>query len=292
MILLGVAALAGGVFYFAPEDESYDGGEPGNSNSSQGAGTPGQSAGAPRSLFRDTLKDGSEGPEMIVIPAGQFEMGCVSGKECSKDELPVHAVTFDKPFAIGKYEVTFVDYDRFAEATGAREPDDRGWGRGSRPVIYVSWDDATEYAKWVSQQTGKRYRLPSDAEWEYATRAGTRTRWSFGNDETDLGTYAWYGGNSGGKTHPAGEKNANPWGMHDVHGNVWEWVQDCWHDSYEGAPDRRSAWGKEGGGNCGRRVVRGGSWFTTPGNLRSATRSRDTADYRDGNIGFRLAQDL
>ncbi len=112
-------------------------------------------------------------PEMVVISPGRFQMGCVSGVGCSNDELPVHTVTFDQPFAIGKYEVTFDEYDRFAAATGREPPDDRGWGRGKRPVINVSWEDAVAYAEWLSEQTGKRYRLPTEAEWEYATRAGT-----------------------------------------------------------------------------------------------------------------------
>jgi formylglycine-generating enzyme required for sulfatase activity len=196
------------------------------------------------------------------------------------------------PFAVGRTPVTFAEYAHFAESTHREKPPDQRWGRGNRPVIHVSWQDAVAYAQWLSDQTGKRYRLPSEAEWEYAARAGTETPWSFGNAESELGAFAWYGDNSGGQTHPVGEKEANPWGLHDVHGNVWEWVQDCLHDNYEGAPTDGSAWEGEARGDCGRRVLRGGSWFYKPEYLRSANRNWNNADYWNFNIGFRLAQDL
>jgi formylglycine-generating enzyme required for sulfatase activity len=136
-------------------------------------------------------------------------------------------VTFAKPFAIGKYEVTFAEYDRFAEATGVNKPNDEGWGRGSRPVINVSWEDARKYASWLSGETGKSYRLPTEAEWEYATRAGTETPWSFGDKASDLGKYAWYTDNSNRQTQPVGQKLSNPYGLHDLHGNASEWTGDC-----------------------------------------------------------------
>lgn len=158
-------------------------------------------------------------------------------------------------------------------------------------MINVSWGEAVEFAEWLSKRTGKRYRRPTEAEWEYAARVGTKTRWSFGDEEGDLGGYAWDWGNSGGMTHPVGEKDPNPWGLHDVYGNVLEWVRDCWHDSYEGAPVDGLAWEEGEGGDCGQRVVRGGSWSYGAGYLRSAYRLRNDADYRDETLGFRLAQD-
>jgi formylglycine-generating enzyme required for sulfatase activity len=245
--------------------------------------------------FRDTVPDGSLGLEMVVIPAGSFAMGCVSGKECNADELPVRTVvTFDRPFAIGKYEVTFAKYDHFAEATGREKPEDGGWGRGQRPVINVSSEDAQAYASWLSKQTSKRYRVPSEAEWEYAARAGTRTQFWWGDrigsnraNCLDCGSQ-W----DGMKTAPVGSFAPNPFGLHDTAGNVWEWTQDCWHWYYEGAPIDGTAWEEAGGGDCGRRVVRGGSWGDVPEFLRSAYRYRYFAGYRNINLGFRLAQDL
>ena len=234
----------------------------------------------------------AEEPNMVKIGAGSFQLGCVSGRDCQADELPVRTVTFAKPFAIGKYEVTFSEYDRFADTTGRARPDDRGWGRGSRPVINVSWEDARDYANWLSEQTGKSYRLPAEAEWEYAARADTETPWSVGGDASYLGKYAWYAGNASGQTHPVGEKQDNPFGLHDVHGNVWEWMQDCWHEGYEDAPTDGSAWLEADGGACSWRVLRSGSWNDRLGVVRSASRGRYGAVHRTSFIGFRLAQDL
>jgi formylglycine-generating enzyme required for sulfatase activity len=243
--------------------------------------------------FTDTLKDGTYGPEMIKIPGGSFLMGSLKSEQLRPEsEGPQHEVTV-RPFAIGKFAVTFEEYDKLAQATRSRQPKDfQSEERGRRPVIGVSWEDAVKYAEWLSHETGKHYRLPSEAEWEYAARAGTQTRWSFGDEVSDLDKYAWWSVNSEGRAHPVGEKDANRWGLYDVHGNVWEWVQDCWHDNYHGAPTDGSAWEAQGGGDCGRRVLRGGSWFYEPGNLRSAYRSGYFADFRGNDIGFRLAQDL
>ncbi|MBV8520848.1 MAG: formylglycine-generating enzyme family protein, partial [Acetobacteraceae bacterium] len=168
---------------------------------------------------------------------------------------PVHDVTIAKPFAIGVFEVTLEDYYRFAVATGRAKPGDAGWDQGRLPVI-VSWDNACAYAEWLTQQTGKRYRLPSEAEWEYACRAGSTTRFSFGDDMARLGEFAWYKDNSGGQTHPVGQKRPNAFGLYDMHGNVWEWVEDCWRDSYAGAPTDGSPWIS---GACRDRVLRGGN---------------------------------
>ena len=239
-------------------------------------------------------------PEMVRIEPGTFLMGSAKGPfflgflrgEAFPDECPQHEVRIARPFGIGRYPVTFEEYAAFAEATQREPPGDEGWGRGTRPVINVSWEDAVAYVQWLSEQTEKSYRLPTEAEWEYAARAGTSTAWSFGDDKQTLHEFAWYSKNAEGKTHPVGEKAANPWDLHDVHGNVWEWVQDCWHGGYEGAPKDGSAWLEADGGNCGLRVVRGGSWSNEPESLRSANRGRFDADGRYSHIGFRLAQDL
>lgn len=161
-------------------------------------------------------------PEMVPLEGGTFRMGCLEGSGCGSDELPVRAVRVEA-FAIGRYEVTFAEYAQFALDNGRELPPDSGFGRGRRPVINVSWKDAVAYAAWLSKRTGKRYRLPTEAEWEYAARAGTKTRWSFGDQESDLGNYAWFEGISGSQTHPVGEKKPNPWGLYDIHGNIWEW---------------------------------------------------------------------
>ena len=259
--------------------------------------------------FRDTLKDGSQGPEMVVLPTGSFRMGnlsddvCASTSNCA-NERPVRTVTISKRIAIGKYEVTFADYDRFADATaGVDRPNDQGWGRGTRPVIYVSQEDAKAYAAWLSAQTSKTYRLPTEAEWEYAARAGTTTRYSWGNSITC--SQAHYGhrpplpfdGVPGGecssgflRTVAVGSFAANPFGLYDMHGNVYEWVQDCWHNNYEGAPSDGSAWTTGCVGT--RAVVRGGSWDTFPRNLRSAYRLRYWPSTRNFVVGFRLVQDV
>lgn len=253
-------------------------------------------------VFRDKLKDGSLGPEMVSIPAGQFRMGDLSG-DMNGYWKPVHQVTITNSFALGKYEVTFTEYDAFARATYRSLPKDQGWGRGKRPVIYVSWEDATAYAKWLSKETGKQYRLPSEAEWEYAARAGSTTKHHFGNEERELCEYANgadqstdYGWRNkacddgyGKKTAPVGSFLPNQSGLYDMHGNVYEWVEDCYHDSYQGAPTNGSAWTN---GNCGFGVLRGGTWLSGPAGLRSAVRGRNSRANRDFSNGFRLAQNL
>ncbi|MFZ0256368.1 MAG: SUMF1/EgtB/PvdO family nonheme iron enzyme [Gammaproteobacteria bacterium] len=246
----------------------------------------------PGRVFRDRLADSTEAPEMVVIPAGAFRMGSPEHENGrTNDEGPQHRVTIDRPFAMGKYEVTFDDYDRFARATGRERPDDRGWGRGHRPVINVSWEDATAYTEWLSQETGKRYRLPTEAEWEYAARAGSETRYWWGNEiGQNRANCAGCGSEWDGKqTAPVGSFGANPFGLHDTAGNVWEWVQDCWHENYTGAPSDGSAWET---GDCRYRVLRGGSWNREPGFVRSATRFWARPVNRSYNLGFRLAQDL
>ena len=210
----------------------------------------------PGDTFSDELRDGSRGPEMVVIPAGSFEMGCTLGLDCFDDQKPAHQVTISEPLAISKFEITFEDYGRFADPN---DVDDEGWGRGRRPVINVSWSDAKEYVSWLSSQAGQTYRLLTEAEWEYAARAGSTTQYSWGNDigrnRANCGGCGSPWDNS--KTAPVGFFGANAFGLYDMHGNVWEWAEECWHDSYWGAPSNGDAWL---GGDCSQHVVRGGSW--------------------------------
>lgn len=248
--------------------------------------------------FNDPLKKGGQGPTMVMIPGGAFQMGSPASEPGrSSDEGPRHPVRL-RPFAIGKTEVTFADYDVFAEATGRKKPNDYGWGRDQRPVINVSWNDAVAYAIWLSAQTGQRYRLPSEAEWEYAARAGTDTPfWTGGCIRTDQANYNGNvdynncGARTGvyrQQTVEAGSLPANAWGLHEIAGNVWEWVRDCWHDSYQGAPTDGGAWEEPG---CAQRVDRGGGWSYVPERVRSADRSRLAPDEADHVLGFRLARD-
>ena len=250
-------------------------------------------------VFRDPLRSGGQGPEMVVLPTGRFRMGDLDGSGHGS-ERPVRTVTISRPIAMGKYPVTFEEYGRFVSATGAVRPADCGWGRGTRPVIHVSQEDAKAYAVWLSEQTGKRYRLPSEAEWEYAARAGTTTRYSWGDNISC--SQARYGRRSGGEcsdsddgTVAVGSFAANPFGLYDMHGNVLEWVEDCWHDNYEGAPSDGSAW-TTGGDNflwlLKTAVLRGGSWLNDPQRLRSAVRLRYRPSDRYYDLGFRLVQDL
>ena len=230
-------------------------------------------------------------PEMVEIPAGGFRQGDINGL----GELwrnPVREVTIP-PFALGRYEVTFQEYDRFAIATGRKIPGDQGWGRGRRPVINVSWDDAKAYAAWLADATGQSYRLPSESEWEYAARGSQRRDiWAGTSVEKELKNYAIYHDNSQNQTAPVGSKKPNDLDLYDMTGNVWEWVEDCWHGNYDGAPKDGKAWLAAQGGDCRRRVIRGGSWDNDPQDLSSTTRLRDNAVDWSGTIGFRLARDL
>ena len=230
-------------------------------------------------------------PEMVVIPAGSFRMGCVSGENCDDDELPVHEVTIPEAFAVSVYEVTFAQWDAcvLGGGCGGYRPDDYGWGRGTRPVMNVSWDDAQEYVGWLSGQTGESYRLLSESEWEYVARAGTSTAYSWGNAIGSSRANCDGCGDQWEYTAPVGSFPPNAYGVHDMHGNVWEWVEDCWNGSYAGASSDGSAWLR---GDCGRRVLRGGSWYYDPWYLRSAYRLGDTSGYRFFFNGFRVARTL
>ena len=258
---------------------------PTNEGPSAGGAVPGR-------VFRDRLKEGREGPEMVVIPAGAFVMGSPETEpERDKDEGPQHLVVFSQPFALGRYAVTFEEYDPFCKATGRSPLGDAGWGRGRWPVINVRWDDAVAYAAWLSKETGAWYRLPTEAEWEYAARAGTETAYWWGetigrNRANCRGCGSAWDGN---QTAPVGSFDANPFGLYDMLGNVWEWVQDCHHDRYKGAPGDGSAWET---GKCTLRVLRGGSWALEPRRLRAALRNGRLPGDRDRYGGFRLARTL
>jgi formylglycine-generating enzyme required for sulfatase activity len=239
-------------------------------------------------------------PDMIQIPAGRFLMGSPPDEPGRYDnEGPQHWVQIPA-FALGKHAVTFDQWDACVAAGGCNHrPEDQGWGRGQRPVINVSWDDAQQYIRWLSRETGKTYRLPSEAEWEYATRAGTNAPFSTGDCiSTTLANYNGdqdyngCGAKTGvflGKTQPVASYPENPWGLYDMHGNIWEWVEDCWHDSYAGAPTDATPWRRA---NSPRHVVRGGSWSFYPRFLRSAYRYRYAKDLRDLALGFRVARTL
>ncbi len=262
---------------------------------------PGKAAGsAPASSWTagHKFRDCSGCPELVVVPSGSFWMGSPSGEERRNDnEGPQHRVTFERPFAVGVYEVTFGEWAACVSGggCGGHRPGDEGWGRGRHPVINVSWDDAKAYVKWLSGKTGKQYRLLSESEWEYAARAGTET--AFHTGRTISTEEANYDGNYGSgrrgryreRTTPVGSFEPNGFGLHDVHGNVWEWVEDCWNINYRRALDDGSAWLR---GDCGKRVLRGGSWSSIPRGLRSANRFRSSSGNRLSYLGFRVARTL
>lgn len=246
---------------------------------------------APGQTFHDKLKSGGEGPLMVNIPVGRFYMGPFLNEPGRSDGEAgsQHKVHIARPFAMGVYPVTFDDYDLFCQQSGRRKPRDEDWGRTNRPVIHVSWHDAQDYCAWLSQQTGQQYRLPSEAEWEYACRAGTQTPYHFGMKLTQ--DHANFDKNVG-KTTPVGDYPSNAFGLYDMHGNVWEWVEDCWHERYDNAPEDGSAWLEADGGNCSTRVVRGGSWGVGPRLLRSAGRSRYYSVLAVNYLGFRIVRDF
>ena len=235
-------------------------------------------------VFRDV--DAPWCPEMIVIPPGAFLMGSPESEgEWYEFEGPLHLVRINYPLAVGCYPLIFEEYDHFARTMGREQPGDENWGRGRRPVINVSWDDAKAYVEWLASATGQTYRLLSEAEWEYACRAGTTTRYWWGDEFChDYAT-------SARQTSEVGRYPANPWGLYDMHGNVREWVEDCWNDGYKGAPDDGSAWTS---GNCRSRVQRGGGWDDDPDNLSVWARFflEDGAAKHPQSHGFRVARTL
>jgi formylglycine-generating enzyme required for sulfatase activity len=237
----------------------------------------------PGQVFRDCGDCG----DMVVVPAGEFEMG---GGD-NEFEKPLHKVTIRRPFAIGRYLVTFREWD-LCVAAGAcsYRPDDRGWGRGDRPVIDVSFADAKTYVNWLSQKTGQKYRLPSEAEWEYAARGGKRTAFWWGNRvEKGRANCRDCGGGPTAQSSPVGSYPANPFGLFDMAGNVAEWVEDCWNESYRGAPADGSPWLA---GDCRKRGLRGGSFASTSTYLRSGARFRYDSDVRYYANGFRVVREI
>jgi formylglycine-generating enzyme required for sulfatase activity len=239
----------------------------------------------------DQFKECASCPEMIVLPSGDFLMGSSE----SATEQPAHKVSITQPFAVSKFEVTFRQWDACVAHGGCTySPPDRGWGRGQHPVINVSWGDSQEFIAWLSKQTGGHYRLLTESEWEYAARAGSTTQYSYGDDEAVLSDYAWYYENAfidgvGSGAHVVGLKKPNRFGLHDVHGNVWEWTQDCYQDNLDLARPDGSA---VTSGDCEIRTVRGGAYDNLASALRSSNRNSDLAANRFDFIGFRVARTL
>ncbi len=225
-----------------------------------------------------------------------------------KDEKPKNRVNINYDFYIGKYEVTLGEFRKFINSTNHqvqtetyggcyiydkkwKQKADANWENPyftqteSSPVVCVSHNDAKAYTKWLSQKTGKTYRLPTEAEWEFVARAGTTTKYSFGDSKSSLGSYAWYGNNSNSKTHKVGQKQPNPWGVYDMHGNVWEWCEDWYTDSYSNTPTNGD---ENNNGSQKMKVLRGGSWVNVAGSLRSASRYRNDPTFAIDGIGFRV----
>jgi formylglycine-generating enzyme required for sulfatase activity len=242
---------------------------------------------------KDTFRECATCPEMVVVPAGEFMMGSSENeKGRADDEGPLHSVKIAKPFAVSKFAITFNEWDACVEAGACNryQPSDKGWGRGTRPVINASWFDARAYAEWLSAKTGHHYRLLTEAEWEYAARAGSKTSYPWGND-ISRGNANCHGCGSqwdDQQTAPVGSFKPNAFGLYDMHGNVWQWVEDC-YETYNGAPTDGSA---RTTGTCSQRVVRGGSWDYYPRSVRSANRHGWGAVDRYINRGFRLARTL
>jgi formylglycine-generating enzyme required for sulfatase activity len=253
----------------------------------------------PQSKTKDVFKECDECPAMVVAPAGSFTMGSPGGEpQRSRDEVEIR-IAIAKPFAVGQYAVTFDEWDACVAdgGCGNYKPPDEGWGRGRRPVINVSYDNAKQYVAWLSSKTGKAYRLLSEAEREYVTRAGTTTPFWWGSAITpqqanyDGSAQPYEGGGSRGeyrrRTVPVDSFGPNPWGLYNVHGNVWEWTEDCWSATNGGNPQDGSA---RESGDCSKRSLRGGSWLSNPTNLRAASRLGDASG--DSNFGFRVARTL
>ena len=282
----------------------------------------------------DIFKECDRCPEMVVVPAGSFMMGSPESEAGRldamgrSDEEPLHKVAFAAPFAVGRFAITFDEWDAcvadqgcqgYRPASGGegrggvetaleglanmqrRQEEAERWGRGRQPAIFISWDDATAYAAWLSRKTGKTYRLLTEAEREYVTRAGTTTPFWWGasispGQANYNGSLAAYGGGAKGQNWarpvPVDSFQPNPWGLYQVHGNVWEWTADCYLEHYSGAPTDGSARGCPANDNRWPRVMRGGAWVGAAANLRSASRYRNMPIYRSYDLGFRIARTL
>jgi formylglycine-generating enzyme required for sulfatase activity len=243
----------------------------------------------PLASFRECAKDC---PEMIVIPEGEFVMGSPATEDGHREnESPQHTVSIAKPFAVSKFDVTFADWDACVSVGGCPHVDDSGYGRGTKPVINVNWDEAAHYVTWLSRMTGRPYRLLSEAEWEYAARAGTTTAYPWGDaiGEGNANCSECDSDWDNRETAPVGSFKPNAFGLYEMHGNVWQWVEDCHNDDHNGAPTDGSA---RTSGDCARRVVRGGSWSYYATSVRSAFRYWYVIGYRNDGLGFRVARTL
>jgi formylglycine-generating enzyme required for sulfatase activity/serine/threonine protein phosphatase PrpC len=239
--------------------------------------------------FADNLKVGGRGPAMINVSAGTYRMGGASAI-VSADEVPRHNVTI-KPFAVSIYEVTFAEYYKFAGNTGRKKPKNNGWDVKNHPVVNVTWDDAYAYTRWLSKQTGKRYRLLSEAEWEYVARAGTTRSFWWGSKQGINNAHCFDCKSDYSTSKPAkvGTYKPNPFGLYDTAGNVYEWVHDCYHRNYKDAPIDGSVWE---GGDCDVRVVRGGAYGSPASSMRVENREKFKSDKGQYNVGFRVAREL
>ena len=240
-------------------------------------------------VFSDKLNGGGRGPTMVTVPSGTFRMGGASSI-VSADEVPRHIVTI-RSFAVGVYEVTFAEYNRFAAASGRKKPNNNGWDVKNHPVIDVSWDDAVAYTKWLSKQTGKRYRLLSESEWEYVARAGTTKSFWWGTKAGVGNAHCFDCKSDYSTSKPAkvGTYKSNLFGLYDTAGNVFEWVHDCYHRNYKDAPDDGSVWE---GGDCDVRITRGGAYRSPANSMRVENRDKFKSNKGQYNVGFRVARDL
>ncbi len=238
--------------------------------------------------IQDDLKSGGKGPMMVIIPAGKFAMGSSSAK--NSNERPRHDVSVEK-FAVSQYEITFTEYDLFAKAEGRKIPDSLYLERETHPVIFISWDEAYYYTKWLSEETGEKYRLANEAEWEYMASTGKKSAFWWGYNEEPNRAHCFGCGTNLDPRKPTkiGTFEPNAFGVYDSSGNVAEWVHDCWHDNYNDAPKYAEIWE---GGDCSYRVVRGGAYSTPPQSIRSAKRDKYKSDKVYDHIGIRVVREI